>query len=694
MAYNKSVKKNVLALVALLVLGIVAGAVADQKKKSPKDLPPQYRKWLEEDVVYIISPKERDVFLQLESDRERNIFIDAFWKHRDPDPTTVENEFKTEHYKRLDYANKWFGRDVPGPGWRTDMGRIYIILGPPKSEEKYENDYSLRPTIVWFYDGMSEYGLPGSFTLMFYKQDINAQYKLYSPVADGPWNLMIHYSGDQTDIESAYNSLKDIATTVADASISLIAGEAHTSLTPSLASEVLLRQRIPAAPLEKVKDDYAEKLLRYKDIIEVDYSANYIQNDALIDVFQDASGLSFVHYAIEPQRLTFEESNRRYRADVAVDAKISDEKGRTIYQFDRTIPLRLEQDQFVRIRPLPVSFQDVFPLIPGRYKVNLLWKNTVSKEFTSVEADLLVPAPGAFSMSQPVLAYKTDRESRYRGTNKSFLLGNVQYVPTPRGIFLPGDTMTVYFQVRNPPAALRANGRIEYTIFKDALPIVTRTRTFQDAVNGTDFSEEFSLAGYGIANYLLKISILNADGSERLGAKSPFGITSIPNLPRPWVVSMPLPSTDDPAIQHALGKQYFQLGDLSKARPLLESVHRRDPASADYGLDYARLLFAAKEYAEVRSIGRAFMGDDRKFDFLQLMGDASRELGDYADAVVFYKDYLAHFGTNIAILNNVGDCFVKLGNVPEALVAFERSLELDPKQENLRALVKSLKEKK
>jgi len=694
MPYNKSVKKNVLALAVLVLIGSIAGTAAGQKKQSAKDLPPQFRKWLEEEVVYIISAKERDVFLQLESDRERNIFIDAFWKQRDPNPATEENESKTEHYKRIEYANLWFGRDVPGAGWRTDMGRIYIILGQPKQEEKYENDYSLRPTIVWFYDGMSEYGLPGSFTLMFYKKDINAQYKLYSPVADGPWNLMVHYSGDQADIESAYKSLINISTTVAQASISLIPGETQFNLTPSLASEILIRQRIPSAPLEKVKDDYAEKLLRYKDLIEVDYSANYIQSNALIDVFQDSQGLAFVHYVIEPQRLTFEENDSRFRADVLINGKVSDQKGRTIYQFDRTFPLRLDQAQLNRVRPLPVSFQDLFPLVPGKYKVNILWKNSVSKEFTSLEADLLIPTRDAFAMSQPIVSYRTDRESKYRGMNKSFLLGNVQYVPTPHGVFLPGDTMNVFFQIRNPPEELRANGRIEYTIFKNALPIATRTRTFRDAVNGTDFIEEFPLTGYGIANYLLQISVLGADGKERVGAKLPFGITSIPNLPRPWVVSMPLPPADDPVIRHALGKQYFQLGDIAQARPLLESAHRSNPGSAVYGLDYAQLLYSLKEYAEVRSIARAFMSDDRKYDFLQLLGDSSRGLGEYGEAVTFYKDYLAHFGTNIIVLNDVGECYVRLGNIPEALIAYERSLDLDPKQENIRALVKSLREKK
>ncbi|GAH08731.1 unnamed protein product, partial [marine sediment metagenome] len=98
-----------------------------------KDLPPSYRKWLEEEVVYIITPKEKEVFLQLEGDRERDMFVDAFWKVRDPEPSTPKNEFREEHYGRINYANLWFGRGTPTQGWRTDMGRIHIILGEPNS---------------------------------------------------------------------------------------------------------------------------------------------------------------------------------------------------------------------------------------------------------------------------------------------------------------------------------------------------------------------------------------------------------------------------------------------------------------------------------------------------------------------------------------------------------------------------------
>ena len=143
-----NVNKRSFGTWVLIILLSVAALCADlsaQKKKTVKDLPPQYRKWLEEEVVYIITTKERDVFLQLDSDRERNIFIEAFWKQRNPDPNSSENAFRIEHYKRIAFANQWLGQNSPTPGWRTDRGRVYILLGQPKEIQAYENLYDLRP---------------------------------------------------------------------------------------------------------------------------------------------------------------------------------------------------------------------------------------------------------------------------------------------------------------------------------------------------------------------------------------------------------------------------------------------------------------------------------------------------------------------------------------------------------------------
>jgi GWxTD domain-containing protein len=111
----------------------------EQKKKNSKALKQElsgtYKKWLKEDVVYIITPEEVSAFKALSNDEERDQFIENFWLRRDPTPDTPENEYKEEHYRRIAYANEHFGAGLPG--WKTDRGRIYIIWGAPDQIESH-----------------------------------------------------------------------------------------------------------------------------------------------------------------------------------------------------------------------------------------------------------------------------------------------------------------------------------------------------------------------------------------------------------------------------------------------------------------------------------------------------------------------------------------------------------------------------
>ncbi|MGH9726650.1 MAG: GWxTD domain-containing protein, partial [Candidatus Acidiferrales bacterium] len=102
---------------------------ARKNKDLYKELASPYKKWLDEDVVYIITPEERNAFLHLSTNEEREQFIEQFWQRRNPDPDSVENTYKEEHYRRIAYTNEHFSSGIPG--WKTDRGRIYIMWGPP-----------------------------------------------------------------------------------------------------------------------------------------------------------------------------------------------------------------------------------------------------------------------------------------------------------------------------------------------------------------------------------------------------------------------------------------------------------------------------------------------------------------------------------------------------------------------------------
>src|SRR5215470_6457765 len=121
----------------------------DQQRKNSKSLKQElgktYKKWLDQDVIWIITDEERKAFMLLSNDEERDNFIEAFWQRRDPTPDTAENEFKEEHYRRIAYANEHYAAGMPG--WRTDRGRIYIMYGPADQVDSHPSGGSYQRPI-------------------------------------------------------------------------------------------------------------------------------------------------------------------------------------------------------------------------------------------------------------------------------------------------------------------------------------------------------------------------------------------------------------------------------------------------------------------------------------------------------------------------------------------------------------------
>ena len=128
-----------ITLGVLISTAVAAYAVWPSRPLTQKSAAPQvqaerpgfstYQRWLNEEVPYIIEDKEREAFLRLTTDEERDAFIAAFWERRNPHPGSAQNEFRKEHYRRIAYANQFFACELPG--WRTDRGRMYILYGPP-----------------------------------------------------------------------------------------------------------------------------------------------------------------------------------------------------------------------------------------------------------------------------------------------------------------------------------------------------------------------------------------------------------------------------------------------------------------------------------------------------------------------------------------------------------------------------------
>jgi len=681
--------KKMLMIFGALIFCFSLPAVSE--KELIKKLPPQYQTWLREEVVYIIAAKEKEVFLQLTSDLERDAFIKAFWKQRDPNPNTPENEFQIEHYRRIKYANNWFGKESPAPGWRSDQGRIYIQLGEPKSIDRIENKTELRNMIIWYYQGMMEYGLPNAFNVLFFKRDYTGDYELYSPVRFGPQYLMADYAGDMTDYQTAYVALQNIEPAIAELSLNLIPGES-SGYSPSMSSELLITNKIPMAPTKKVNTVYAEKMLHYKDMVEIDYTANFIESSKVVTVVrQPAAGNYFVHYLIEPKKLTFEQYNDKFYTTLEIFGNVADAQNRSVFQFKKSIPIEFDEAQMVKIKNKLFSFQDMFPLIPGKYKLTILLKNTVSKEFTSIESDIEIPENPAPGIGPLLLANKMIENSSYKGQSKPFLINDQQLVPSPRNDFMVSDTLYLFFQLPALSGDLKNQGSLQFDILKDNASVMSIVKKIGDYPGLPDVLERFPLAALKAANYVMRVTLLSPQGKPLDVKEDFFYITPMPVLPRPWLLSVPLYSATAPQYWNDLGNQYLNLKNLPQARTLLEKAYHLSPQTSRFALDYCRVLMEMNDYQQAKNIALLLFKNQDKKEFIPILAQASQALNQNSDAVDYYKQYIAHFGASPKILNALGECYLAMGNGPEALLAWEKSLVIDPKQEKLKERLTTMK---
>jgi TonB family protein len=165
--YPKSAGSNWTPLFAVVVL-ITTAAVAfaarlpqpaqqssQSESRGKANAETSYRKWLNEDVAYIITPKERSEFLKLKTNQDRDKFIDQFWARRSPNPGSAVNKFKADHYRRIAYANEHF--KSTRPGWQTDRGRMYILYRPPDEVDSHPANEP-HPYEQWLYRHVEGHG--------------------------------------------------------------------------------------------------------------------------------------------------------------------------------------------------------------------------------------------------------------------------------------------------------------------------------------------------------------------------------------------------------------------------------------------------------------------------------------------------------------------------------------------------------
>jgi len=680
------------AAALFLVCALAAPSALPQKVR----LPERFQKWLDEEVVWIIASPERDVFLKLQTDRERDLFIEAFWRHRDPTPGTPENEFKTEHYRRLAHANRYYGRTAPMPGWRTDRGRMYIILGEPNDVTRFDSKPGVYNTEIWFYQDKAAAGLPAGFNLVFFQEGNQGDYKLYSPAKDGPMALLAAYMGDAVDYQAAYDQLREIDPQLADVSVSLIPGESGgMSGRPSLASDLLI-QRVENSARDLVESKYASKFLQYKDVVEVEYTANYLDSETAVKVVRDPGGPYFVHYAVEPRKLSVGEYGGKYSTTFRINGTVSVPDGPAVYQFEKTANVSMTEAEMRQRSGSPFDIHDLFPLLPGTYRVSVLVKNEVSKEFTSLEQTVVVPPDGpGVQMTVPLLGYRGQKADPGKRLLKPFQYGSTQVYFQPNRVLTRNDSLVAAFQVFGLSDAQREAAEIRYSLTREGSPPVSWSRPLAAYPDLPNVVEERLLKDLPPAHYLFR-AILAVEGREVIAGTEEFDLTHAEAVPRPWIFVKLMPPSGDPIYDRILGTQLLGLGRLAEAKALLERASRRAPGEVDTVVALAGVYETLGEDSLVLPLVEPFLAPDHKpvYEIFLAAGRAYLKTGRFKTALDTLDRAASSFGVNAPVLNLIGEAYLGLGKTAEAVAVWEKSVGINPDQPEIKKKLAALKEKK
>jgi len=701
-------KRTILAAFLFLVCVLFLAGSFEEKVQ----LPEEYEKWLKEDVAYIITPAEKEVFLKLESNKERDLFIDEFWRQRDPTPGTPRNELKEEHYNRIQFVNERFGKLSPLKGWQTDRGKTYIILGSPNHVEKFHT-IDTYPIELWYYHGDPKLGQPPVFRLLFLRRGGAGEYELYSTMSDGPKDLVHFVLNDpdqntmltqdvlmgttQERFDSTVDALDREAYKILKNKVSFELAEAAFSNFPGrdgpqnrLPSEIMVQQ-METLPYRKVQDDYAYEFLEHKAVVEVSYSVHFMGNRNLVNVVQDPTGLFFVNYTIVPDSLSVDFFQDKYFTSLRLSLRVTDLEGQTIFQRERNVSVELRDKELKIIGEKSFHLCDSFPLISGQYKLNLLLENTVTKEFTSFEKDIYVPDPDYLNMTLPIFSRLVYKDLPQGQAVRAYQIGDVQIYPSLENTFYVKDTLYVFFQIFGMSFQQKEEGELEFVFFRRDQPFRTVRKKISEYENAKDYIEGFSLGDFSDGQYALKVVLLDKEGNELLQAKRDFSVTRQPQ-PGAWYVAQTNPPVEDPFYHFARGNQLLNKREMGKAVDELRKAHEGSPESVEYALSYGRALLIAENFKEVINALTPYAAAGKEeFELFYYLGEAAKRIGEAEAAIGYYQKALTQKGNVVEILNSIGSCYLELGNTEEALQAWDKSLEINPDQSTIRDAINKLK---
>jgi GWxTD domain-containing protein len=512
--------------------------LAKKQKELEKELMGPWKKWLNEDVVYIITDEEKQAFKRLKTDEERQQFVEQFWLRRDPTPDTEENEFKEEHYRRIAYANDHYASGIPG--WKTDRGRIYIAYGPPDeidshpSGGSYERPYeegggetSTYPFEDWRYRYID--GIGTNIIIEFVDTTMSGEYHISTDPEEKDALLYVPGAG-LTQAEQMGTADKTQRFQRTDGTH---LGTGNQPLPESMNEFTRLEQnaKLFKPPVVKFKDleSAVNSTIRY-NTLPMHVRADYIR-------ITDSTVLTSLTLQFKNNDLQYATKDKVAKATVNLYGRITSLTRRPVNWFEDTVSMEVPAEMLQQAMTGSRVYSKSIPLAPGTYRLNIVAKDVVGNTMNNFEMSLVVPHydEDQLGSSSLILADELERVATKSIGAGPFVIRSSKVRPRVDDTFKQDETMGIYTEFYNlgmDEKTKKPTGSIQYDIVNKAnnQTVLSQTDDLGSIPNASAFlvtvEKKLPLKALPPGNYTLKLKMIDKLKNQTLTPSAAFTVTS------------------------------------------------------------------------------------------------------------------------------------------------------------------------
>ncbi len=493
-----------------------------KSRKTKEEISKIYQNWLSKDVRYIITKEEKRAFKSLKTDDERENFIENFWRRRDPNPDTEENEYREEYYERIAYSNEHYTSGKPG--WMTDRGRIYITWGKPDGVEShpmggsynrpsYEGGgtTSTYPFEIWFYRYLD--GIGSGIEIEFVDPTGSGEYRIATSPNEKDALLFVPGAGLTTSEALGLSTKGDRISGVNRNST-------YTREQDSPFRRLEIRNALSIPPEVKYGD--LEASLSDSGVIE---KADPVDFDLRVDFFRQSDDKVLATFTLqtENKELTFTNVGGIPTARMNIFGRITAVTNRRAGIFEDSVTTSATTEDLAQARDLKSIYQTAVPLTPGAtYKVDVIVRDVESGKKGVQRLGFTVPKYDNENLwtSTLILASKL-RQTTDQDIGGRFVIGTSKVVPNLSGVYRKGQQVGIYMQVYNSgidQTTLRPSVDVKYILTKDGKVLLEQP---EDWTGLSDSGQRLTLArllptaNLAAGEYQIKVRITDNVGDKR-----------------------------------------------------------------------------------------------------------------------------------------------------------------------------------